>query len=325
MRSIRFAALVLALSAAGAAAQTAAPAGPVVGTCNFSPVVANLEQAVAFYSQAIGLPVGPVQTIGAANVALLDIHGTPRAAMRWAAARLPGGCGVEIVEFGGVDRTPFHPGPLDAGATTLVLEVRDLTAALARAAAAGARVVSAGGDAVDLGAGHAALLADPDGHYVELMQGNPNLTPSSGDVVAWHPRLVVSNGEAAAALYRTLGFTVQPAHFEKHATFNALNGVRGKRVRIQRAELRSETAVELVDVQGAHAGAIRTRVQDPGAARFQLRVTDLDSVTRAVTAAGGRVISTDGHAFSLPAGRGRAIQAQAVRDPNGLTLVLIKQ
>jgi hypothetical protein len=39
----------------------------------------------------------------------LDIHGVPQARIRFTGARMPGiQCGVEIVEFGGLDRSPVQ-------------------------------------------------------------------------------------------------------------------------------------------------------------------------------------------------------------------------
>jgi hypothetical protein len=43
-----------------------------------------------------------------------------------------------------------------------------------------------------------------------------------------------------------------------------------------------------------------------------------------VVAAGGQVISTGGVPVELPAGRGAAIRAAIVRDPDNLFLVLIQ-
>ena len=340
----RLAAAVLAFTAlafvrAGAQAPTqpqppAAAAGPVVGTCNFSPVVANLDKSIEFYSKAIGLPVGAVQTIGAANISLLDIHGTPKASMRWAAARMPGGgCGIEIVEFSRIDRKPIDPKPTDVGAITLVLQVRDIDAAVTRAQAAGARIVSAGGKVAPFPNGRgggAVLFKDPDGHYVEFLQlpgapGAPAPAQGDGNIVTWRPRIVVADADKAAQLYRDLGFQVPAVQFAKNKVFADLNAIDDVPFRIHNADVPGGTRIEIVDFQGLRQNTVKPRVQDPGAARFQLRVSDLAKVAETVKAAGGEVVSSNGKAYALAAGRGGMITAQAVRDPNGLYLVLIEQ
>jgi catechol 2,3-dioxygenase-like lactoylglutathione lyase family enzyme len=330
MVSTALGAAVLCCVAAGAQGQGAA--GPVVGTCNFSPVVSNLDRAIDFYSKAIGLQVGMVNTITDANRSLLDIHGTPKASMRWAAARMPGGtCGVELVEFGGSDRTPVQPRPYDVGATTLVLQVRDMASAVARAKQAGAQIVSAGGNVISFPNGHggAVLFKDPDGHYVEFLQlpaqsGTP--APQGADnIITWRPRIVVNDGDKAVALYRELGFQVPSVEFGKNKVFTDLNAIGDVAFRIHNADVPAGTRLEIVDFQGLPHATVRPRVQDPGAARFQLRVTDVPKVAHLVTDAGGSIVSTSGRAYELPAGRGGTITAQAVRDPNGLYLVLTGQ
>ena len=340
---------VLTLSCAVLAAQApaqpqapAAPGGPVVGTCNYSPVVANLDTSVEFYTKVAGLQFGMPNTIGDANRSLLEIHGTPKATMRWAAARMPGGtCGIELVEFGGIDRKPVQPKPYDIGATTLILQVRDMDAAVARAKEAGATIVSAGGAVIPFPNGRgggAVLFRDPDGHYLEFLQlppqpgrgqggapASPDAPQGGGNIVTWRPRIVVADGDKAAQLYRDLGFQVPPVQFAKNKVFTDLNAMGDVAFRIHNADVPGGTRLEIVDFQDLPRATVKPRVQDPGAARFQLRVNDITKVAAAVKAAGGEVVSSGGKAYGLPAGRGGMITAQAVRDPNGLYLVLVAQ
>jgi predicted enzyme related to lactoylglutathione lyase len=58
--------------------------------------------------------------------------------------------------------------------------------------------------------------------------------------------------------------------------------------------------------------------------RLQLQVRDLDAAIQAVVRAGGRVVSSGGQPVELPAGRGHAIKAAIVQDPDNLFLVLIQ-
>ncbi len=78
-----------------------APTGLVVGSGNFySPIVANLEQAVAFYRDGIGFDVRGEPTNADANPQLMKMFGLPDARLRQQigrAAPTPGG--VEIVEL----------------------------------------------------------------------------------------------------------------------------------------------------------------------------------------------------------------------------------
>ena len=86
---------------AAAPPQGPAPTGLVVGSGNFySPIVANLEQAVAFYRDGIGFDVRGEPTNADANPQLMKMFGLPDARLRQQigrAAPTPGG--VEIVEL----------------------------------------------------------------------------------------------------------------------------------------------------------------------------------------------------------------------------------
>jgi predicted enzyme related to lactoylglutathione lyase len=63
------------------------------------------------------------------------------------------------------------------------------------------------------------------------------------------------------------------------------------------------------------------RIQDPGSARLQLQVRDVDAAVRAVVDAGGAVVSTGGAPVDLSAGGGATLRRAMVRDPNNLFLV----
>jgi predicted enzyme related to lactoylglutathione lyase len=161
--------MTTALAGEQAPAPSATP-GLATGTCNFSPVVADLDRAVDFYEKALGLQFtaadAPTRKFDAATP-LVDIHGVKGGAMRWASARPPGSrCGIELVEFAKVNRTPVQPRPQDPGATTLILMVRDIAPAFARAKQAGATIVSSGGAVIPLanGRGGAVLVKDLYGH-----------------------------------------------------------------------------------------------------------------------------------------------------------------
>src|SRR6185503_16599114 len=85
---------LLLLATALADAQTTAPAAPptglVVGSGNFfSPIVANLDKAVAFYRDGLGLTVQGQPGDATANPALRDMFGLPDAKIRWVIARPP--------------------------------------------------------------------------------------------------------------------------------------------------------------------------------------------------------------------------------------------
>jgi hypothetical protein len=90
MRNLTIA-LVLGLAAAALHAQTpaAAPPGPpptglVVGSGNFfSPIVGDLDKALAFYRDGLGLDVQGTPSNAETNPALRNMFGLPDAQLRW--------------------------------------------------------------------------------------------------------------------------------------------------------------------------------------------------------------------------------------------------
>jgi catechol 2,3-dioxygenase-like lactoylglutathione lyase family enzyme len=63
----------------------------VVGSGNyFSPIVRDLDAAIAFYRDGLGLQVQGAPADASANPALRDMFGLPDARIRWVIARTPG-------------------------------------------------------------------------------------------------------------------------------------------------------------------------------------------------------------------------------------------
>src|SRR5690242_12442601 len=98
--------IALAAIALGAVLSAQAPVAPpapglVVGSGNFfSPIVANLDRAVSFYRDGLGLTVMGDASNADDNAPLRNMFGLPGARLRWTVAR-PEGLrqGVEIVEI----------------------------------------------------------------------------------------------------------------------------------------------------------------------------------------------------------------------------------
>ena len=171
-RTLALAAAVFVASAAlGQSATTNPPAaaGIVVGSGNyFSPIVRNLDAAIAFYRDGLGLEVSGAPSDASANPALRDMFGLPDATIRWAVARTPAFAGgVEMIEIGNAGGAVLEQRIQDPGAMCFVVTVRDLDGTLARLKRLGAPVVSRGGEPVTIGGGtRIVVVRDPDGHFV---------------------------------------------------------------------------------------------------------------------------------------------------------------
>ena len=307
------------------------PTGLVVGSGNFfSPIVANLDKAVAFYRDGIGLEVQGEPGNADANPQLRAMFGMPNAKLRWQIARAPSvQGGVEIVEVSSAGGKQRAANIQDPGTVMLMVVVRDVDATFERLTKLGAPVVTTGGKPVDAAGVRAVVVKDPAGHFVELVQlprAPPTLVPQ--DVIAVVVRHTVENLERALALYRDdLGLR-GPPNVPGYASLPEILDLLGQPHDVQYRFSRvivptSGLGIELMEFKGAHRPAEPARLADPGATRMQLRVKDIDATVAALTKAGGTFVSTGGKPLDLPAGNS-TLKVGIVRDPDGLFLVLIE-
>ena len=317
---------------AAAPATGPAPTGLVVGSGNyFSPIVADLATAVAFYRDGIGFEVQGDPANADANPQLRAMFGLPDAKLRWQIGRAPSiAGGVEIVEVSNANGKPVARRVQDAGAMTLVVTVRDVDATFARLTKLGANVVTRSGAPIDVGpVGRMVVVQDPAGHFVEIVQPS-QLTEAqaavSGNVLGARVRFTVTDVDAALRLYRdALGLHERVAVGEYRgdaAVLDAL-GLSGGQYRVGQLEVpTSGLQFTLIDFKGVDRKTVRSSIQDPGSTRIQLRVKDIDAAVAALSKAGGAFVSTGGKPLDLPAAQG-TLKVGIVRDPDNLFVVLI--
>ena len=310
-----------------------APAGDVVvGSGNYSPIVQDLDKAIDFYGGLLGLTVPPPPTPGPRPVntdpALLGMFGMPGAQLRFVTARIPGATvGVEIVEVRGLEKKAVHPRPQDPGGTTLILLVRDINAAFAPLKKAGVPIVTPGGEPLAFGANNGArgvIVADPDGHYVELLQPNPlpeTTAPEGSNIIGARVRMTVADTDKTMRVYRdVLQFQPQVGAFGTIPLLD-LMGLKGSQLRLTNAQVPgSPLRLEFIEIKGVDRMPIRPRLQDPGATRLQLRLRDLDAAIGKLKTAGSAVVSSGGAPATLNGG----IRAAIMPDPDGIFFVLIQ-
>lgn len=344
--SLRFGRLVAvaALAASFAQAQPGtlgaappAPTGLVVGSGNFfSPIVADLDAAVAFY-RAIGFEVDGEPANADANPQLRAMFGLPDARLRWQIGRAPPlQGGVEIVEVTGGDGRPVERRIEDPGTVMLEVFVRDVDATLAKVRALGAPVVTRGGKPVAITGPDMRIVVvqDPAGHFVQLGQPRNPRVPGTANVMNVRVRHTVQDLNSALALYRDAlglqginrlqGSSRVPPYAAYGPVQNALG--LGPDTIYRYAELvvpGSGLVIELIEFKDMRRHAERARLQDPSSTRIQLRVADIDAAAAAVVQAGGTFVSTGGRPLDLPAGNS-TLKAGIVRDPDDLFLVLIQ-
>jgi catechol 2,3-dioxygenase-like lactoylglutathione lyase family enzyme len=301
---------------------TGQDAGLIVGSGNFfSPIVANLEKAVAFYRDGVGLETMGEPSNADTNLPLRNMFGLPDARLRWTVARAPGlRSGVEIVEASNAGGRLLDRRLTDPGAMTLILSTPDDPDQVAsRLTRLGGTIVSAPGKQDLAGRARIVLARDPDDHFVQLSAIGPAATPLPPRI-----RLTVQSVDKAVALYRdTLGLRATSAPVSDEWLANALGVVRGGATGAVLEVPGSGLAIEFVQFNTG-ARTVAGRIQDPGSTRLQLQVRELDAAVQAFVRAGGHVVSTGGKPVEMPAGRGNPIKAVIVQDPDNLFIVLIQ-
>lgn len=311
-------------------------AGEVIGPDNLIYSVADLDRSVAFYRDTLGLEltsqVGRAAGLPAPaplNEALSDLTGTHGAKFRAATFELPGaGFGLELTEFTGIEKKAGEARTYDPGAAMLVLTVRDVDAVLSSVRKAGGRIVTAGGEPVNLagrngGGRRFVFVRDPDGVLIELSQPYPlpSTTAALGSqVIGGRFGLTVEDTEKTLNFYhRVFGFESKPgAAFAANSVVQNGVGATGAQFRNSSATLPGGAVTwELVESRNIDRKPFRLRVPDPGAPAFSLGVRDADAPAARVQAEGGSVVSRSGGLDKKP--------GIFVRDPNGFLIELIQR
>jgi catechol 2,3-dioxygenase-like lactoylglutathione lyase family enzyme len=308
-------------------------AGQVVGVNNFIHSVADLDKAIAFYRDTLGLEMkttpGRAAGPGAPfplNEALSNLTGTHGAKFRVATFKVPdAGFDLELTEFSGIDKKPAVARNQDPGAATFVVTVRDLDKALAAVKKAGAAVVTVDGAPLSLGGKTRSIFVrDPDGLFVELFQPDPlpaTTAPATSNVIAGRFALTVKDTEKTLAFYRDVfGFIPKPGPaFAANPVVSNLVAVPHAEFRMSRAAVPGSSVTwEFVDYKGVDRKPFSPRIPDPGSPAFSLLVTNADALVDSVKAAGGSLVSTGGPLGAKPG-------SIFVRDPNGFLIELIQR
>ena len=315
-----------------ARAQAPEPTGLIVGSGNFfSPIVGDLDKAIAFYRDGLGLDIQGTPANAEQNAPLRNMFGLPDAQLRWTVGRPPAmRTGVEIVEIKKAEGKPAERRVQDPGAFTLIVLVRDIDAAFARAKQVSAPVVTAGGRPLAVGRAKAFVVKDPDGHFVEVAQLNPQpetQAPETANVIGVRVRLTVDDAGKAMRQYQALGLNgTMNITFEKNDALMRLFGLKDD-AQYRLAAMDVPTTglkLEFIEFKGVDRKTVRANIQDPGSTRMQLQVRDVDATIDALKPAGGSVVSTGGTTVELPGRGGATTKVAIVRDPNNLFLVLIQ-
>ena len=324
----------------------AAPATAVTGIFNWIHSTADLDRGYAFYHEVFGLemmnpqfgaiPGAPLpNTIRKRSEAIADpvigeLTNTRGARFRNVFLRLPNApFGLELSEFNDIESRALQPNFWDPGATTLILEVRDIKTVLSAIRKAGAAIVTLSARPVEIGTTReralSILLRDPDGYLIQVIQATPDSLSRAGGgepVVGAAIGVSVSDLDKERAFYSVLlGFDIHSAvAFRSDKGVLDLIGLHTGRLRLSSAYIPGTRArVEFYEFKNASGSPVRLRIQDPGAPQLQLRVHELDPLIERVKIAGFSFVSVE--AKLIQRAFGRFVFAL---DPNGVLVEFVE-
>jgi catechol 2,3-dioxygenase-like lactoylglutathione lyase family enzyme len=317
-------ALVVTLSHGVGAQDAGTP--EVLGVGNFSHVVRDMDRAVTFYRDVLGLEVGASQPFSP-NPAIMRLGNTLGAQSKMVQLRVPGSTmGIELLEYKDIERKVQSPRFVDPGAANIALRVRDLAPILAKLKGSGAKVLTLDDVPATVNDSKYVFLQDPDGFVVELVQTpapEDAKAPTTSNVSGAAFELSVVDSEASVKFYRDmLGIEMAlDASFTDNPLLARTAGAPGASVRQSRAPIPgSSTVFMLIEFKNVARTPLTGRVQDPGTAILQLRVRDIDALVKKMKAAGVPIVTTGGEAVEIRPGLKIAI----VKDPNNLMLELMQ-
>jgi catechol 2,3-dioxygenase-like lactoylglutathione lyase family enzyme len=248
--------------AAGAAtlfAQT--PASPVVGVGTFIHVVANLDKTMRFYGDRLGLELNgaPGPRAFSTNAVVENLYNAKGSQSRVAVFKIPGSpLGLEFVEFQNATQQRFRPRIQDPGASLLTVAVRNVDSVMAKLREDATPVVGKNG-----------IVQDPDGFYVQLVEGKPGAKLS----------LTVDRLDRTMHVFRDL------LGFQFHGATTKVPG--------------TDFEVEFMEFRGAEHPPASVAIHDTGAGVLRLVVLDVDALLQNLKTAGVPVASVGGEAVSI--------------------------
>jgi catechol 2,3-dioxygenase-like lactoylglutathione lyase family enzyme len=285
----------------------------------------DVDKTLAFYQAVFGL-TGQVRPFKSTGPQILT--DSPGADLRVAMTQIKGAFNFELTQFGKVERQlNKQPDIADPGAPMLKIIVRDIDAIVAAAKKVNAPIITKGAAPVTvpttIGSAKAIIMRDPDGFFVEAIQGTPAADSPEGPILGAILALTVGdtdetlkywNGVLGLELQAEKGFVSDAAMLDlmglpKGASYRTAGGlISGSKVRL-----------EMIEIKGVPRKPFDLRVTDANACGMALRVGHIRELLARHKAAGGRVLSRNGELVEWS----DTIRNVFVKDPNGLNLELV--
>jgi catechol 2,3-dioxygenase-like lactoylglutathione lyase family enzyme len=220
-----------------------------------------------------------------------------------------------------------QPEIADPGAPMMKILVRDIDAIVASSKKINAPIITTSGAPVmvptSIGMARAIIVRDPDGYFVEAIQGTPAADSPEGPVIGAIMGLTVRDMDESLKYWNgLLGLELDgDRKFSSDAAMLDLMGLpKGASYRVAGGLISgSKARIELIEIKGVPRKPFDLRVTDPNASGMALRVGHIRELLARIKAQGGRVLSRDGALVEWS----DTIRNVFVKDPNGLNLELV--
>ena len=143
--------------------------GTVLGA-SLELTIADTDTTVAFYRDLLGLTPTVGESFNGDKV-MADTAGAPGAQFRQSRVQVPGTSDVmRLIEFRSIERRTLSTRLQDPGLAMLQVNVQNVDALVKSLAARGVPIVTVGGAPLDFGPLRIAVIRDPNGLFIELIQ-----------------------------------------------------------------------------------------------------------------------------------------------------------
>jgi catechol 2,3-dioxygenase-like lactoylglutathione lyase family enzyme len=319
--------ILLAGGFASAQAPTPNPTNKtgVIGLMHAIHSTNDAAKTLEFYSAVFGLTgrVGPFQSTG--PQILTD---SPGATLQVAMTRINGAFNFELTQFGNIERQlNKQPEIADPGAPMMKFIVRDIDAIVAAAKKVNASIITKGGTPIvvptSLGKTKAIIMRDPDGYFVEAIQGMPAGDSQQGPVIGAIMGLTIRDMDETLKYWNgILGLELEAEKdFSNDTAMLDLMGLpKGASFRMAGGLISgSKARIEMIEIKGVPRKPFDLRVTDANACGMALNIGHIRDLLARIKQNNGRVLSRNGELVEWS----NTIRNVFVKDPNGLNLELV--
>ena len=310
------------LSAPAAAPTTVSGGGPYII------VVSDFDRSVEFYNAVLDMePASGNLDNYVSNAAISTLYDATGGEFRNANYSLPDtDLALELIEWRGVP-APASTGDriYDAGSTKLLVFVKDMDVAIGAALNNGGALLEPPGGPVSDGPFTAAVVTDPDGFYVELLEISPAPETSiEGNAIHGRLRLSVTDAEQTADFLREVfGFEIPPVgEFSDDPLLGEMTGLGVARNRIAFTMIPgSNINFEVIEYVVDDRQRVRYRLPAPGSPVLRLLFDSLDELEAALRRArfAGATLADNN---VEPVALAENVLMITLEEPNGLFLEL---